>query len=244
MQFPQNVTKLCGKKRFSFRCHPEVPCFTECCRELELALSPYDVLCLRRELQMSSGEFLERYALVEQDATGGFPKVYLAMVDDGRASCPFISANGCTVYNGRPGACRAYPVGRGVTLDNNGEAHEIHVLIREEHCQGFTGPCSHNVAEWFENQKLTEYNIINDELLPLLQHEKAHNGIRLTQEQLDSFMLTLYKLDEFREAISAPDFLSGLQLDDREMALILEDDISLMRLGIRWLKETLLAEKK
>ena len=244
MQFPQNVTRLCGKKRFSFRCHPKVPCFTECCRELELALSPYDVLCLRRELQMSSGEFLERYAIVEQDATGGFPKVYLAMVDDGRASCPFISANGCTVYNGRPGACRAYPVGRGVTLDGNGEAHEIHVLIREKHCQGFTEPCSHNVAEWFENQKLTEYNLINDELLPLLQHGKVRNGIRLTQEQFNSFMLMLYKLDEFREAISTPDSLWGLQLDDREKALVLEDDTSLIRHGIRWLKETLLAEKE
>jgi Fe-S-cluster containining protein len=244
MQFPHNVTRLCGKKRFSFRCHPKVPCFTECCRELELALSPYDVLCLRRELQMSSEEFLERYAVVEQDATGGFPKVYLGMVDDGRASCPFISANGCTVYNGRPGACRAYPVGRGVTLDKNGEAHEIHVLIREEHCQGFTEPCSHNVAEWLESQNLKEYTIINDELLPLLQHEKVRNGIMFTQEQLDNFMLTLYKLDEFREAVAEPDSLLRLHLDDREKALIQEDETSLIRLGIRWLKETLLAEKE
>ena len=243
MQLPQNVTRLCGNKRFSFQCHPQVPCFTECCRALELALSPYDVLCLRKELGMSSGEFFERYAVVEQDAAGGFPKVYLGMVDDGRASCPFISPNGCTVYNGRPGACRAYPVGRGITADGNGAVHEIHVLLREEHCQGFMEPCSHNVAEWFEMQGLSEYNRINDELFPLLQHEKVHNNIRLTQEQIDSFMLTLYKVDEFRKALAAPGSLPGLQLDDREIAHVMEDDISLIRLGIRWLMETLLSEK-
>jgi len=243
MQFPQNVTKLCGNKRFSFQCNPKVPCFTECCRELELALSPYDVLRLRKELGMSSEEFFERYAVVEQDAKGGFPKVYLGMVDDGRASCPFISPNGCTVYNGRPGACRAYPVGRGTTADGDGAVHEIHVLLREEHCQGFMESNTYNVAEWYENQGLNEYNRINDELLPLLQHEKVRNGIRLTQEQIDSFMLTLYKLDEFQKAIAARDSLPGLQLDDREIVLIQEDDTSLIRIGVRWLRESLLAEK-
>jgi Fe-S-cluster containining protein len=221
-----------------------VQCFTECCRELELALTPYDVLCLRKELQMSSEEFLARYAVVEQDATGGFPKVYLGMVDDGRASCPFISVNGCKVYNARPGACRAYPVGRGVTLAANGDVHEIHVLVREEHCQGFAEPCSHNVGKWFENQGLGEYNRINDEVLTLLQHEKVRRGIRLSQEQINSFMLTLYKVDEFREAVAAPDSLPGLHLDDREINEILEDDTSLLRFGVRWLKQTLLAEKK
>jgi Fe-S-cluster containining protein len=244
MQFPQNVTRLCGNKHFSFRCHPKVPCFTECCRELELVLTPYDVLCLRKELQVSSAQFIARYAIVEQDAAGGFPQVYLGMVDDGRASCPFISKNGCRVYNARPGACRAYPVGRGVTLDENGDVHEIHVLVREEHCQGFSDPPSQNVREWFENQGLVEYNMINDELLPLLQHDKVRRGLSLTQEQIDNFMLILYNLDEFRKVVSAPSSLEGFNLDARQRIHILEDDTSLLRFGVRWLKETLLAEKE
>lgn len=112
MQFPDNVTRLCGLKGFSFGCHPDVACYTECCRELDLVLTPYDVLCLCKELQMSSAEFVDRYVVVEQDENDIFPVLYLGMVDDGRASCPFISGNGCNVYNSRPGACRAYPVGR------------------------------------------------------------------------------------------------------------------------------------
>ena len=86
MEFPDNVTRLCGMKRFSFGCHPDVACFTECCRELDLALTPYDVLCLRKELQMGSEDFIDRYVVIEQDENEIFPRLYLGMVDDGKAS--------------------------------------------------------------------------------------------------------------------------------------------------------------
>jgi Fe-S-cluster containining protein len=238
MQLPQNVTRLCGGKKFSFRCHPEVPCFTDCCRELELALTPYDVLCLSKELEMGGVEFLNRYVVVEQDKSGGFPRLYLGMVDDGRASCPFISEKGCAVYGSRPGACRAYPVGRGCALAADGKMHEIHVLVREDHCLGFEEPQSHNVAEWFENQGLTEYNRINDEVLTLLQHEKGRD-IRLTGEQNDLYMLMLYKLDELRQVLAKTGSLAGISLNDEELSSVLADDVSLLRFGIRRLKDIL-----
>jgi Fe-S-cluster containining protein len=243
MHFPENVSRLCGKKRFSFRCHPNVTCFTECCRELELALAPYDVLCLCKELQISSAEFIDRYVVMEQDERGGFPSLYLGMVDDGRASCPFISKEGCKVYNSRPGACRAYPVGRGVTLDANGTVREICVLVHEEHCQGFSEPHSHNVAEWFKNQGLTEHNTVNDELLSLLYHDQAHQGTSLTQEEKDTFLLALYKLDEFRKMVASPAFYDKFMLSKEERQTVLADDLHLLGFGIRWLTELLFAKK-
>ena len=242
MYFPENVSRLCGKKRFSFACHPRVSCFTECCRELELALTPYDVLSLCKELQMSSAHFFKRYAVVEQDARGGFPNVYLGMVDDGRASCPFISEKGCKVYKSRPGACRAYPIGRGVTLDTHGNVCEMHVLVREKHCQGFSEPHSHHVTEWFENQGLIEYNAINDEVLGLLHHEKIHQGRGLTQDGKDTFILALYKLDEFRKIVSSPDFYEKYMLSKEKRRSVLADDLNLLRFAIRWLQEFLFTE--
>lgn len=243
MHFPDNVTKLCARKRFSFGCHPKVACFTECCRELELALTPYDVLCLCKELHMGAADFIDRYVVVEQDGQGGFPSLYLGMQDDGRASCPFISAKGCRVYNSRPGACRAYPVGRGVTRDAKGVAREIHVLVREEHCQGFAEHDSHNVAEWFENQGLIEYNIVNDEMLDLLQHEQVSQGPRLTREQKDNFLLALYKLDDFRKKLASPAFCVKYKLSEEERKKYLADDLQLLRFGIRWLQEVLFTQK-
>lgn len=243
MRFPENVSRLCNSKPFSFRCHPNISCFNECCRELELILTPYDVLCLCRELRMSATEFIGRFAVVEEDENGGFPRLYLGMVDDGKASCPFISEKGCRVYNSRPGACRAYPVGRGATLDVKGRLHEIHVLVREEHCLGFREPDSHTVAEWFENQGLNDYNAINDEVLSLLQHEQMHQSVCFTRKQKENFMLALYKLDEFRKVVSAVAFQKTNKLSQEEREAILEDDLSLLRFGIDWLKKLLFTAK-
>ncbi len=243
MQFPDTVTRLCGLKRFSFGCHPNVVCFTECCRELDLVLTPYDVLRLCKELQMSPAEFIDRYAVLEQDENNGFPVLYLGMVDDGRASCPFISRSGCRVYKGRPGACRAYPVGRGTTLGSNGKKQELYVLVREDHCQGFTETSDYTVVEWFENQGLIEYNKINDEVLTLLQHEKVNRGIQFSPEQYEKILLALYKLDEFRELVSLPGFQEEFMLTEKEKSTFLSDDLSLLRFGIRWLKEILFTEE-
>jgi len=243
MDFPDNVTRLCGLKRFSFACNPNVACFTECCRELDLALTPYDVLCLSRELQLSAHDFIDRYVVIEQDEKEIFPRLYLGMVDDGKASCPFISKNGCKVYKSRPGACRAYPVGRGVTLDANGRKQELYVLVQEEHCKGFAEEQSHNAAEWCENQGLLEYNELNDEVLGLLQHEQVRKGITCTQEQEDFILLALYKLDEFREFISSPDNADKFSISEEERNSVIADDLKLLRFGIRWLKEVLFKEK-
>ena len=243
MQFPENVTRLCGGRRFSFACHPGLACFTECCRELELALTPYDVLGLCQEMKLTAAEFIDRYVVIEQNEKGGFPDLYLGMIDDGRASCPFISERGCSVYNSRPGACRAYPVGRGATLDTEGRVHEIYVLVREEHCQGFAEPASQSVAEWFENQGLGAYNTINDEVLSLLQHEQIQAGMPFSREQIDAFMLALYKLDEFRSLVSSPAFHDKYSLDPAERETVLSNDLELLRFGIRWLKEHLLSAK-
>ena len=243
MHLPDNITRLCGRKRFSFECHPRVPCFTECCRELELALTPYDVLRLRQELQLNSALFIERFVVVEQDENDVWPRLYLGMVDDGRASCPFISQNGCRVYSNRPGACRAYPVGRGGMLDANGNVREINVLVREKHCKGFAESKDHTAAEWFVNQGLIEYNVINDEVLSLLQHEQVHEGLSLNQEQRDAFFVALYKLDEFRTMVATETFQNKYLLKKEERGAVLFDDLNLLRFGIRWLKEILFTGK-
>ena len=72
MDFPENVTRLCGMKRFSFACHPDVACFTECCRMLDLALTPYDALRLSKHLKLSGSEFLDQYAVIEQEEGDSF----------------------------------------------------------------------------------------------------------------------------------------------------------------------------
>ncbi len=201
---PESVKALPADEHFQFACHPGVSCFTECCRELELALTPYDVLRLRRALNTTSHAFLDQHAVIEFNNDAPYPIVYLGMVDNGRGQCPFVDVNGCRVYDNRPGACRTYPLGRGASLTAKGE-NAIHVLIREPHCQGFAEGKRQCVPDWQTDQEITLYNKSNDEMLAILNHPALINDARMTQEQADSFILSLYNLDIFKEQLSAPE---------------------------------------
>ncbi len=192
-RLPHQAEPLEEETRFNFRCHPGVDCFTECCRELELALSPYDALRLRRNLGLSAQEFMERHAVVEFTPDDPYPQVYLAMLDDGRASCPFVGPEGCRVYPDRPAACRAYPLGRGVSLRPDGQRREHLVLVREDHCRGFAEPRPQTAQDWQQDQGLAEYNAASDRLLALLTGTDGRLR-RLSVEEGELYLDQLYRL--------------------------------------------------
>ncbi len=198
LQLPENVRQLAPDEEFNFSCHPGVDCFTDCCRELELALTPYDVLRLSRELGITTSDLLEQYCLIECEADDIFPRVYLGMVDDGRAGCPFVSEKGCAVYEGRPGACRTYPLGRAACRNISGRCRAFHVLLREDHCHGFDEPVLQTIDLWTTDQGLEPYNQFNDMLMTITQHIRIQNDMRLSAAQQQLFIDTLYDLDGFR----------------------------------------------
>jgi len=238
----QAIIPIQAEEKFSFACHPGVPCFTECCRQLDLALTPYDVLRLKNKLGLHSGSFLEQYVIVGLEEGQIFPTCYLTMVDDGRASCVFVTSEGCSVYADRPSACRAYPVGRGMRLKPDGGEEELFVLVRESHCQGFHENKQHTPAGYFENQELNAYNQANDELLPLIQHEKIKAGFRPDRDQLDQYMLALYNLDMFRQEMADGRVKMNRPLTPLELQGMAGDDEELLRLGIRWLRQEYFGE--
>lgn len=242
LQLPENIKRLAPGEKFSFSCHPEVGCFTKCCRDLELGLTPYDLLRLKNELKLSAADFLDRYVLVEKEENEVFPRFYLTMVDDGKASCPFVTASGCKVYDSRPGACRVYPLGRAVSQVCGGRKFEFHVLLTEPHCLGLNSSRNFTAEEWTRHQGLTPYNEFNDEVMTLLQHQKVKQGIKLTKEQTDMFVLALYDLDGFRNLVLDPGFLSRTTISPDNLLAVAADDTSLLRFGIRWLKSELFGE--
>ncbi len=226
-----------AEEKFSFNCHPDVPCFTECCRELDLALTPYDALRLKNNLDMHSGGFLEKYVIIEWDPSQLFPVCYLTMVDDGKASCVFVSGKGCSVYPDRPSSCRAYPVGRGVIKREDGSHEESYVLLKEPHCQGFAEQQQYTPASYSTDQGLDIYNRFNDALLGLVQHPRIKNGFRPTREQLDQYILALYNLDSFRQEMADGRISLRRPFNALELQALAGDDEQLLLLGIRWLKQ-------
>jgi uncharacterized protein len=233
VQLPENVTRIETEEPFNFSCHPGVDCFTDCCRQLELALSPYDVLRLKQETGLHSSTFLDRYVIQEQDPEDVFPRFYLTMVDDGKASCVFVSDKGCTVYPGRPGACRAYPMGRAAMRRDDSSIEDFFVLLKESHCHGFQEQEQQTTEKYSKGQGLTSYNTFNDRVAALLQHEKIRRGMRLTKKQTELFVLALYDLDRFRKLLDERKLEQQDRYEDRKEAC--NDDEQLLLFGVQWL---------
>jgi Fe-S-cluster containining protein len=235
---PKNVTRIDKEERFCFACHPAISCFTDCCRQLELALTPYDVLRLKKGCGLSSDEFLDRYAIMEQEKFEAFPRFYLTMVDDGLASCVFVSKSGCTVYADRPGACRAYPLGRAAIRQSDEIMEEFFVILKEGHCHGFAEKREQSGADYSAEQGLTTYNRFNDAVAAILQHEQIRQGRQFSDNEIQEFILALYNLDLFRKRLLAGELPDSESLDNTGKNLLANDE-KLLIYGINWLKKRL-----
>ncbi len=237
-----NFKPLGLDEEFCFACHPGVPCFTQCCQQLDLVLTPYDVLRLKNRLELHSGVFLEKYVIIEWDESEPFPLCYLTMIDDGQASCAFVSPQGCTIYEDRPGSCRTYPVGRGARQGSDGSVEELCVLIREPHCQGFQQNQTQTPKQYFQSQGLESYNHFNDKVLTLLKHERIQEGFRPDKQQLDQFILALYNLDMFRQEIADGRITLNSSMNASQLQGLAGDDEEMLNIGIEWLQQQLFSE--
>ena len=115
----KSYPRLSEKSSFRFACHPGVPCFNDCCADVNITLTPFDIARLRKSLGISSGEFLSRYTVSELDESLTYPVISLKMNPDHKKSCPFVGEDGCRVYEGRPWACRMYPLGSASPMEGS-----------------------------------------------------------------------------------------------------------------------------
>ncbi|MFP3982384.1 MAG: YkgJ family cysteine cluster protein [Desulfurivibrionaceae bacterium] len=217
------VEELKKNEIFYFNCHPGVPCFTDCCRKLDLELTPYDVLRLKKRLGLTGRKFLDQYVDMVQNKETVFPRCFLKMDDNAEATCPFLTSEGCRVYEDRPGACRTYPLGRGAWQDKQGNFQAAYVLLKEAHCLGFTEENRQTVKYWLEHQYLTPYNEANDHLMTLLYHPMVKAGFYPSERQSRLYIETLYYLEELRESV-------------KEEIGVNMSDTSLLNYGINLLK--------
>ncbi|BHH81754.1 zinc/iron-chelating domain-containing protein [Desulforhopalus sp. 52FAK] len=201
---------------------------------LELALSPYDVLRLRHSTGKNSSELLNEYIIQEQDPGEPFPRFYLTMVDDGRASCVFVAKDGCTIYKDRPAACRTYPLGRAAQLCDNGSVKQHFIVIEEHHCQGFQEKVVQTPLEYTKDQELEQYNCFNDAVAAILQHKAIRQGFIPSKKQVELFTLALYDLDRFRQMIVQAD----LDVPETD-GINIDNDEQLLKIAISWVKTEL-----
>jgi len=231
-------------RRFRFTCHRDLSCFTRCCANLNLVLTPYDVLRLKNRLHLSSEVFLDRYADSYVDEKFGVPVVKLRMNTDETRQCPFVSPEGCVVYEDRPGACRLYPLGRAASkIHGEQPAGEYYFMVKESHCLGFNEKREWTVQEWIRDQGLDEYNTMNDFFLDITAGRQAKTIKKLNDRQLQMYYTACYSLDDFRRFVFETSFLDRFDVTQDVLSRIKTDETELMAFANQWLKFSLFGEK-
>ena len=127
-----NMIPLSPNEKFTFACSGEVPCFNECCKDLNQFLTPYDILRLKNHLGMKSDLFLKKYTFQQIGPETGLPIISLKSDTVSELKCPFVTQSGCSVYENRPSSCRTYPLIRILSRSRDtGKETEQYMLLKQ-----------------------------------------------------------------------------------------------------------------
>jgi Fe-S-cluster containining protein len=235
--------RLSESSSFTFACHPGVPCFNDCCGDVNIFLTPYDIIRLKHSLGVSSGEFLSKYTVTSCDEDLKYPIVLLRMNDDDAKSCPFVGEDGCRVYEARPWSCRTYPIGMASPMEGcESLKEEFYFLLEDGVCRGFKERKTQTVAEWLEDQGANEYSQMGQSFKELTLHEFFRGGEDLAPRKAEMLSLACYDLDRFRGFVLTSTFLDKFEVDAETRERIREDDVELLKLGYAWLRFALFGE--
>ena len=237
--------KLTENSRFKFRCHKGVKCFTACCSDINIVLPPYDLLRLRKRLGMTTEDFINKYCTIEILAKTLLPVIILKMGTDKKKSCPFVTPDGCTVYEDRPSNCRYYPLGM-ATLRKKDAASgkdEFYFMVKEDHCKGFEEDKDWTVAEWRKDQHADHYDDMNRGWMDILIKKKSFGEKEFPEIKNQMFFMVSTNTDYFREFVFGSSFLETYDIPAERVEKVRTDDEELLLLGYEWLRSAMFAEE-
>ncbi|MFC1883912.1 YkgJ family cysteine cluster protein [Thermodesulfobacteriota bacterium] len=238
-----NIFRSFEGNTFVFKCHKDISCFNKCCSKLKLILTPYDILRIKNQLDITSDIFLDKYSHSEIERGNRFPTVKLKMSDNPEKTCPFVTELGCRIYENRPGACRLYPLGRASAIvEGVKNAKEKFFIVKESHCLGFQEKKTWDINQWLEHEGLEEYYIINDMWQEIISSSKNLGKEALTKK-IQMFFMVSYNLDVFRKFVFESRFFDRFVVEPKLKERMFADDKELLKFGLLWLKFVLFGEK-
>ncbi len=241
-QIVKNARRLYLDDEFTFRCGQDLDCFTRCCADVAIVLTPYDVLRMKRALKMGSSEFLEKYTILPFTKDQKVPVVLLNMSAEGKR-CPFASGKGCEIYANRPWACRMYPLGVAEPKNPNPDDKRFYFLLKEDICHGHGKGRSMKVREWIENQGIEEYDMMGASFKDLMLHDFWEKGEALAPRKMEMYHMALFDLDRFRRFVFESTFLEKFIVDEARAEAMRNDDEDLLDFAAQWLRFSLFGEK-
>jgi hypothetical protein len=227
MQPTQAAQNLAENSPFNFACHDALPCFTQCCKDVNIYLTPYDTLRLRQALRIGSSEFLAKHTRSFLSRVSNIPVVQLLM-DPRTLCCPFVAEQGCQVYVNRPWACRMFP------LDLSSTDAQFRLIAGKERCRGLCERSRGTVGDWLERQGVLEYAEMDREFQSVVP-ERFKPGAPMN-EGLGRVLFLAYDLDRFAELLKDRRFLMFHEVDEETVSLVREDMKELLRLAFRYIR--------
>jgi uncharacterized protein len=241
---PVVPAQLSGSAVIQFRCHKDIDCFNACCRNIDIMLTPYDIVRLKHRLGITSTEFLRQYTVPFEFGKDGLAGVKYRP-KDGTNECQFVTDEGCSVYEDRPTACRYYPIGLLSTRrqDENFD-RAAYAMVQENHCHGHFEDRKLTIDEYRKEQGLEEYDekgrLWRQQILKMKSAGPYIGRMSLTSRKF--FFMASYDLDRFREFIRSEGFQTTYDLDEETMDNLLRDDLALMEFGDRLIRQIMYAE--
>jgi Fe-S-cluster containining protein len=227
---------------FKFACHKGKECYTHCCSDLNLILTPYDIIRMKNRLGLTCDQFLAVYTQPEILSRTRLPVIRLQMTDDEKKSCPFVTPQGCTIYEDRPVTCRYYPLGtaafREQEIEPTGE--DFYFMVREAHCLGFKEDKDWTVKAWRKDQGVELYDEINKGWMEFMLRKKSFGfQAELSEESRAMFFMVSYNVDRLRRFIFESSFLEKYDAEKDLLEKIKSDEVALLRFGFDWLQSAL-----
>jgi Fe-S-cluster containining protein len=183
---------------------------------MELKLTPYDIVGIRSRLSISSSRFLDRYTHSRIDPESGFPLVILNQGKKGR--CLFLRSYGCNIYPARPGACRSFPLSRGISLEHGESTYYLQEL--PAFCLGGEQDRVWTVEQWRKASDLEPFGRWNDFFVGVLRRVISEGKTRFTMEHLNRLADILYDFDSSVPTLSQDVGLKHPQSDEGMMSAI------------------------
>ena len=240
----QDKKQLGAEDTFCFGCHKGLPCFTDCCADINILLTPLDVLGMARRLEMTTGEFIVKHTLTPITKELHLPVKMLKMGDDEAKRCSFVGEDGCTIYEHRPWSCRMYPLGMGLPPARAGEEPEpVYFLFEDDFCRGRGEKTEWQVQQWRDDQGVPAREALERGFRDIVSHPFFIGGTRqLDPRQIEMFDMACYDLDRFREFIFESTFLKRFEIDDETAEQLRSDDEALLEFAFRWLRFAMFGE--
>lgn len=244
-QVPIIPVQLRLDDQFQFHCHKGIACFNKCCENIDILLTPYDILRLKNRLGLTSRDFIDRYTVDCELDSHGMPGLKLRTKENSTA-CTNLTEEGCGVYSDRPTACRYYALGMVAMRKKDSPVDEdSYFVVKEDHCLGHFEPKVQTVREYRKEQDLEIYDELNREWRQIVLKKRSSGPTvgKPSQRSFELFFLASYDLDGFRAFVASDGFNEVFDLSDEFRQELFSDEVKLMRFGFRLLKQVLFGEK-